>query len=596
MKHTLILFLLLVSGFLATAQDDPVFLFPEEYQWNVLQEGDTLAFKLAVSESNGTTEVSDTSVDSEGTNEENIAVADSLHAPDSLLHVDSLVHVDSLQAANDSIRTTDSLEAEVIINTEVGVLDEVEKETRYQYAVYGRNELNLSIDTLGNFFWVPDYDLVDRVQERAEFQVIFEAVTPGGKKIRKEITFVVMHTNRPPNVGEVPVFYVQQYATNEIDLKRFGQINDPDGDPFVFKPILTEMPQGATLSELGIFKWKPSRTQFSNLRKKPLQVKFLVQDQPEKTEVEGVLNIAPTQQDLPPEVLMVPNDSVFTVKEDETLNLIFYVSDPNGDDDIQDVSFLANDTRIPKTTLKRHTDTQWEFTWKPGYEFVELQNGTYSVELVMYVVDRAGKRGEKKFTVDVKDAENMDQKDERLYKKYRRILVSTMDLIDQLDENQRDLNKQLKRSRKGKRNRSIVNASLGAITGVSPVFLENEAKDYVSGIGGTAVMTIGTLEATEVMGKSKDAIMERLKINIDIRNKLQAEGDSFARKYAFRSQRRHKDFDKDIDKLKVQLNNKQMILLELDAGWENPNPPTDKNIRKHFPDYNNEGFEGFAKL
>ncbi|UII34726.1 hypothetical protein LVD17_12995 [Fulvivirga ulvae] len=515
MRNILILFML--GGFhLASGQTTPYFVFPDDFAWNVIEEGDTLAFDLAI-EPGGT--------------------------------------------------------------------------KSYLYSIYGDRGLSLHFDSLGSFFWSPPYDLVDRVREKEEFSVIFEAVSKDGKKIRKEVPFTVLHKNRPPVVDELPVFYVKQYAVNEFNLNQLNQIKDPDEDPIVFKPILSEMPEGAELTELGTFSWKPSRNQFRALRQKPLRVHFIVQDQPEKSEVTGTLVIAPTQLDLPPEISMVPNDTLITIDEDEVLNLNFYVSDPNGDDNIKDVGFVSNDMRVPKTSLKRNTTTQWEFTWVPNYDFVGEAENSSIVELIFYVIDESNKRAERALNVKVMDTENLEQKDQRLYSKYRSMLLQTMDLIDQLDENQKRLNKQLRQAKKGKRKRSILNASLGAITGVSPVFMEDDSKDYVTGVGGTAVMTLGTLEATEVLGRSKDDIMDKLKLNIDIRNQLQAEGDQFARQYALKSQRRDKNFYVDIDKLKAQLNNKKMILLELDAGWENPNKPTDKNIRKKFPDFNNEGFE-----
>lgn len=491
-------------------------VFPEEFGWNVLEEGDTLAFNIKVEPG----ETSD-----------------------------------------------------------------------YLFSVYGDRGMTLDFDSLGNFYWIPPYDLVDRVHEKGVYSVIFEALSKKGEKITKEIQFTVFHKNRSPVIQELPVFYVKQYAGNEFNLNQLNLVKDPDQDPIVFKPVLAEMPEGATLSESGIFSWKPSGNQFRALKKEPLKISFTVQDQPEKSEAKGILTIAPTQLDLPPEITMVPNDSAVTINEDEVLNLNFYVSDANGDDNIKDVGFVANDLRVPKQALSRNATTQWEFKWVPGYEFVSEAETNHTLELVFYVLDESNKRAEKNLKVVITDTENLEQKDIRLYSKYRGILLRTMDVIDQLDDNQKKLNKQLRQAKRGKKHRSILNASLGAVTGVSPVFLENENKDYVTGVGGTAVMTLGTLEATDVIGKSKDDITEKLKINIDIRNQLQAEGDQFARKYALKSQRRDKNFYIDIDKLKLELNNKKMILLELDAGWENPAKPTDKNLRKRFPDFNNEGFE-----
>ncbi|ELR68316.1 hypothetical protein C900_00543 [Fulvivirga imtechensis AK7] len=516
MKNILPVILIVFTSHLAVGQGSPSFVFPEEFGWNVLQEGDTLQFTAKV---------------------------------------------------------------------------EPSKDGEYLYSIYGDRGLLLEFDSLGNFFWVPDYDLVGRLQEKGEYSVIFEAISKPGQKIRKEVTFTVLHKNRPPIIDELPVFYVKQYAENEFNLNQLNLVKDPDEDPVVFKPVLAEMPEGATLSEIGLFSWKPSGNQFRALKKDTLKISFTVQDQPEKSEAKGVLIIAPTQLDLPPDITMVPNDSLITINEDEVLNLNFYVSDPNGDDNIKDVGFVANDLRVPKDALKQNTTTQWEFKWVPGYEFVSEAQNSHTIEFVFYVLDLSNKRAEKSVKAKVIDTENMEQKDLRLYNMYRAILLRTMDVIEQLDDNQKKLNKQLRQARKGKKHRSIVNASLGAITGVSPVFLEDNSKDYVTGVGGTAVMTLGTLEATDVLGKSKDDIMDRLKINIDIRNQLQSEGDQFARKYALKSQRRDKNFYVDIDKLKLELNNQKMILLELDASWENPTKPTDKNIKKRFPDFNNEGFE-----
>lgn len=494
----------------------PSFVFPKEFGWSVIEEGDTLSFQLTVAP-----ELSET----------------------------------------------------------------------YLYSIYGDRGLSVSFDSVGNFKWAPSYDLVDRVKEKEEFSVIFEAISSSGNRIRKEVPFVVFHKNRPPTIDELPTFYVKQYAQNEINLHQLNQITDPDDDPVVFKPVLSKMPEGASISELGVFSWKPSRSQFRDLMDEPLEIPFIVQDQPEKSEATGMLKVAPTQQDLPPEITMVPNDTLLSINEDEVLNLNFYISDPNGDDNIKDIGFLSNDLRVPKAALKRNTATQWEFTWTPGYEYVGEVDNKNLLELNFYVLDESNKRAEKKLKIKVNNTENLEQKDQRLYTKYRDILIHTMNVIDQLDENQDKLNKQLRKAKKGKKNRSLINASLGAVTGVSPVFLENENKDYVTGVGGTAVMTLGTLEATEVLGKSREDIMNRLKLNIDLLNQLQGDGDQFARKYALKSQRRDKNFYVDIDKLKVQLNNQKMILLELDAGWKNPNKPTDKNLRKRFPDFNNEGFE-----
>ncbi len=506
--------LLILFFWVETFAQEPELILPDEPDWNLLREGDTLRFQLSV------------------------------------------INSDSL----------------------------------WNYRVIGTRELDYALDSLGNFLWIPSYDLVDRINEFRNISLIFEATAGEEQKLRKEISFTIFHVNRPPVIDELPIFYVRQNNPNEINLNQLNQIRDPDGDPVIFKPILSEMPEGATLSELGMFVWRPSRNQFRALQREHHEVKFIVQDQPYKSEVYGRLIIEPTQMDLPPEIVMVPNDSVITINEDEFLNLNFYLSDPNGDENIKDVGYLSNNRSVPSDLLQRNASTQVEFKWMPGYDFIEEEDATEDIEFIFYVLDESNKRSERKLIVTVKDTEDIEKKDQRLFLKYKGILIETMDLIAQLDENQRDLSKVLKKARKGKKHRAITNASLGAITGVSPVFIDAPTKDYVTGVGGTAVMTMGTLEATDVIGRSQDDILERMKLNIDIRNALQTQGDQFARKYALRTSRRDDEFFADIDKLRAQLNNKRLILLELDASWENPVKPSDRNIRKTFPDYINEGF------
>ncbi len=475
------------------------------------------------------------------------------------------------------------------LSFELLVADTVDRS--YQISYEADEEITAVIDSSGWFTWSPSYDMVDRLMPYRNIPLIFEALFDDGSKLRQEISFTVFHVNRPPKIEELPVFYVRQGMQNEFQMNQLNQIEDPDGDPIVFKPVLQEMPEGASLSELGIFSWKPSRSQFRAIRDEPLAIPFIVQDQPFKSESNGILYISPTQMDLPPEIVMVPNDSSVTIGEDDYLNLNFYLTDPNGDDDIEEVGFVANDPRLESHLFKSNTLTQWEFKWMPGYDFVELENGNREVEITFFVLDKSNRRTERKLAVNVEDREDLEEKDQRLFQKYKGMLIETMDLIAQLDDNQRTLNKELSKAKKGKKNRAIMNASLGAVTGVGPVFLEDPTKDYVTGIGGTAVMTMGTLEATDVIGRSKDDILSKMKLSIDLRNQLQTEGDQFARKYALKAKRRSSDFFIDIDKLKKQLNNKQLILLELDAAWENSRKPTDKNIRKTFPDYNPEGFE-----
>ena len=457
------------------------------------------------------------------------------------------------------------------------------------FSLEGGENLGIHFDSLGNFQWKPSYDLVDRLQKTKDVPVIFQARWPDGRKTRKTITFTINHVNRPPVVEELPAFYVKQATQNTYQI--LGDFAyDPDGDPIVFKSVPSQMPEGANLTSQGLFTWTPSRSQFSSLKNNPLMVEFIAQDQPDKAETRAKIKLAQTQLDLPPEILIVPGDSAFTIKEDESLNLKIYISDPNGDENVRNAGFLSSDTRIPSASLKENTQLQYEFIWTPGYEFVDDIQKAVKAEINFFALDKSNNRTVKKIRITVNDAENLIKKDGHLYKKYRSNLVEAVMLIEQLDANQKKLNQDYKKARKGKKHRSILNASLGAVTGLSPVVIEQpDQSKIVSGVGGTTVLTLGTLEATEVIGRSKESIMDRIKNGIDIRNKVQAAGDEFARKYALKSSRRAPEFDKDIEKLRAVLNDQRIVLLELDSYGKNPSKIDDKNIKKAFVDFAEEG-------
>lgn len=453
-----------------------------------------------------------------------------------------------------------------------------------QYSVEAPADLNFQFDSLGHFCWKPTFDLVDRVEGSKDFNFIFQADWQDGNRYRKTITFTVYHVNRPPVVEEIPVFYVRQSSQNTYQIPT-KHVFDPDGDPLVAIPVVSQMPEGANLSSLGLFTWNTSRSQFNSLRNKPLTIEFIVQDQPHKAETMGSLKIAQTQLDLPPEIITVPGDSLYILKEDETINVKLYISDPNGDDNVRDVGFVASDFRIAKNLLKENTPVQYEFTWTPGYDFVDDVQKTLPTDVIFYALDNSNNRVEKKIKITVLDAENLAKKDAHLYDKYKSIISDGAMLINQLDDNQKKLNSDYKKAKKGKKNRSILNASLGAATGFSPIVLEADQAKIVSGVGGTTVLTLGTLEATEVIGRSKENILEKIKIGIDIRNKVQASGDEFSRKYTLKSARRSNDFDKDIEKLRTTIHDQRIVLLELEAYRKNAEALSDKQIKKVFVDF-----------
>lgn len=455
------------------------------------------------------------------------------------------------------------------------------------FSLEGAENLGIQLDSTGNFRWRPSFDLVDRVTRTKDISIILQATLPDGQRLRKSLTFSVSHVNRAPVVEELPAFYVKQASSNAYQILS-DYVYDPDGDPIVFKAIPSQMPEEASLSSQGQFLWKPSRGQFNALKNTPVSVQFIAQDQPEKAETIGHLKIAQTQQDLPPEILVVPGDSLFTIKEDETLNLKIYISDPNGDDNIRSAGFVSNDLRIPQSALKENTTLQNEFIWSPGYDYVEESQKTLVSEVTFFALDKSNNRSQRKIKVRINDTENLIQKDALQFQKYRNNLVSAMHLINLLDANQKQLNTDYKKARKGKKNRSIVNASLGGVTGISPLVLEPDNAKVVSSIGGTTVLTLGTLEATEVVGRSKDAILEKIKINIEIRNRVQAAGDEFAKKYAIKSTRRNAEFEKDIDKLRTAMNDQKLVLLEIDAYENNSKKVDDEAIKKTFLDFSEE--------
>ena len=458
---------------------------------------------------------------------------------------------------------------------------------RPRYSLEGINGYKIQFDSLGHFQWKPAFDLVDRLEKLKEIILIFQAEWPNGRRVRRQIAFTVHHKNRPPSVEELPIFYVKQATSNRYQIPS-EYVIDPDGDPLVFKIRPSQLPEGANLSSLGLLTWTPSRNQFNGLKNNSITLEFIAQDQPDKAESIGKLKISQTQLDLPPEMLLVPADTIVITKEDQLINFKLYTSDPNGDENIFSVGFISSDARVPNSSLKENSLVQHEFTWTPGYTFVEEVEKNKNIVLTFFALDKSSNRVQRKVNVKILDTENLDEKDKLLYMKYRNALIQAKVLIDQLDENHEKLNKAYRQAKKGKKQRSILNASLGAVTGLSPIILETEPSKKVSAIGGTTVLTIGTLEATEVIGKSKNDILDKMKINVEIRNQLQVEGDNIARKYALKSARRSKEFDGDRDKLLPIINNQKLVILELDATRPS-NPKTDnKAIKKTFPDFSEE--------
>jgi hypothetical protein len=457
-----------------------------------------------------------------------------------------------------------------------------------RFSIEGANGLGIQFDSVGNFSWKPSFDLADRLEKQKEISLIFQAEWKDGRKVRSTANFTVLHQNRPPEVVELPSFYVKQSTLNQYQISS-DYVRDLDGDPLVFKTSPSQLHEGMTLSSSGLLSWTPSRNQFNSLRSNPITIEFTVQDQPEKAEATGKIKVAQTQLDLPPEMLLVPADTSLSIKENERINFKIYVSDPNGDDDVLNAGFLSSDDRVPKTCLKENTKVQYEFTWSPGYQFTDDAEKLRSVEIIFFAVDKSNNRVQRKVKVNVTDTENLEEKDKLLYLKYSATLTQAKTLLDQLKERHKQLEKDYKQAKKGKKNRSIFGATIGAGSAVSSGIVTSPADlKTITIVGGTTTATLGGLEAAEVVGKSKNDIMDLIKTEIEIRNQLQLEGDIFARKYALKANRRSIEFDNDRDKFLPLLNHQRLATLELDASKPLNTKYDAKEMKRTFADFSEE--------
>jgi hypothetical protein len=346
------------------------------------------------------------------------------------------------------------------------------------------------------------------------------------------------------------------------------------------------MPEGATLTENGIFTWKPSLRQFNRLKREPIELGFIVEDQPYKDQAKGSFAILITQMDLPPEITIIPKYDKITTKENETVNLKFFLSDPNGDEDIEEFNLVSEDLRVTGESLVKNARTQYEFIWEPGYDFVKDVEDSTSFDLNFYVVDGSYLRDERQIKITVIDTENQEKIDAGLYVQYRTALVRVWDMYQQLSEKEEEYYKKLKKARKGKTTLAITDASLGAVTALSPLVIEDQNnQQIVTGVGGTTVMTMGTLEAADVIAKSPSEIIQKLNRIIEKKNELLMHGNVFARRYSTTLNRRDKDFIKDTENLLSRLIIKDVATLELNAGWKNPKKANNDNLRNVFPDF-----------
>ncbi len=449
----------------------------------------------------------------------------------------------------------------------------------------------MTFDSLGKFTWTPLYNLVERLDAFKYHQVIFEARCDSTNEVLTEkVEFRIQHINRNPTVKDLKPFYVKYNTENTYQVDN-QLVMDEDNDPIVFIPIVEQMPEGAKLGSQGVFTWSPSFTQFRQLKDRPLFVEFYIEDQPAKSQVKGRLKIEATQMDLSPQITVVPKEGILKVKENQTIDLRFYLSDPNGDDDISTFDFLTDNQQVPKNTLVKNTANQYEFIWTPSYDFVKDPADSVALSIDFFVLDKTQKREVKKINFVIKNAVNEAEKDKKFYDLYRGTVERGWELLEQMKEKEDELKKAYNKAKKGKKNRSILNASLGATTSLSSVFIPKTKADQqrlVSTLGGTTVLTIGTLEATEVIGRSMKDLIDRLNYVIEKKNEIQTKGDIFARDFALKSARRTPDFLRKIDDYMAAMSLKGLVVLDLNASWEPKNKPTDANIKRTFKDFNAE--------
>src|SRR5690606_5142306 len=157
-------------------------------------------------------------------------------------------------------------------------------------------------------------------------------------------------------------------------------------------------------------------------------------DQPSKSQSQGRLKLMPTQLDLPPAITVVPKTDYVKIKENETINIGFYLSDPNGDDDIETFDFLSNLQSLKKNSLVKNTPNQYEFIWTPDYSFVEDPLDSLSFYVDFFLIDKSKLRAVKRINFRVDNAINEAEVDKKNYALYRGTLQRGWELMEQLKE------------------------------------------------------------------------------------------------------------------------------------------------------------------
>ncbi len=460
----------------------------------------------------------------------------------------------------------------------------------YRFELLEPQELMGNLSPDGEFIWEPGFDVVSSVESQKNVNIKVKVLDESGESLISNIPLTISNLNRSPKVGELPIFYIQYESLNKYSLKKKGIVFDPDGDSIIFKPVLKDLPQGMTINDDGEIHWRPSRSQFYSIRSKPLTLGFSIKDHPKGATSSGSLKIQVSQEDLPPQITIIPNKEEFDLKENDELDFNFFITDPNGEENIVAFDFVSGNTKITEQNLKKISSSQYEFSWSPGYQFIQEKGGKEEFKITFFAIDRESNRAEKQISVRVNDTEDLLEKDRILYDQYRTVLERSWELVQQLNAKEKELDDAYDKAKKGKRNRAIMMASLGVLTGLSPViFLDNDnGQTILTAIGGTATATLSSLEASGIIGDSPSDIMKKLSKVSEKRNNLMIYGNVFAGKYALPLERRGGAFQNDLQNLTLRLNIEDSAELDLDPTWVNPKQATDDNIKKVYKDFNTD--------
>lgn len=445
----------------------------------------------------------------------------------------------------------------------------------------------MNMDSTGKFSWKIPFDIADRINLTDGVPLLIEVENAKGDTDSQQVILKIIHVNRPPEVDELKTFYVQYKTQNTYQIDA-NAVRDPDNDPIVFIPIRDGMPEGMELSAGGIVTWEPSLIQFNLLRNGARYIDFYVEDQPSKVRTKGRIKLEVTQKELAPSITLVPKTTYYKIKENSIINIKIFLADPNGDDDISTFNFISTNRDVPQKALIKNTNTSYEFIWEPTYDFVKDPLDTLAFDITFFVLDKSQNREEKKVRLCVINTINEAERDKYLYDQYKGALVNAWGLLEQMRDKEEQLKRLYRRAKSGKQNRSVVNASLGATTGMAPVIAgptNTGLRTRITTIGGTTVATIGTLEATEVIGKSMKDLLDRFNYVMEKKSDLQNKGDIFSREYALKANRRKDDFVQKLDAFRAVMNIRGLVALELDANWENKKEATDKVIKQTFKDF-----------